>query len=132
MAEHDNTEVVWEFDDNANALQDISAAVLSVDGFDVARKTDDDWTALGDSAERKGLVAQDVVSDVTLVTKWDTAWWTLFNARGSIRTLKRTLFAGGPTRAIEAGIVSCDPVVENGKKHRIRVQLVNTGDITET
>lgn len=131
MAEHDNTEVVWEFDNAADALQDISAVVLGVEGFDVALKTDDDWTGMGQSAEVKGLVSQAVVADVTLTVKWDTTWWTLFNARGSTRTFKRTLFAGGPTRAIEAGIVACDPVVENGKKTRIRVQLVNTGDITE-
>lgn len=133
MAEYDSSDIKVEFDNNADALQNITQYVLEFEGIMVRRGTDDEWTPLGAVLDRKGIVDIDFVDDISMVLKFDdtvaTGPWALFNSRGSERTLKVTYdgATAAITRSIEVGIVRCDPVIANGKKTRINVELVNTG-----
>lgn len=131
MAEHDSSEVKWELDATGGALTDITAHVLVAPDMEVKNLTDDDWTALGDTVEIKAFVNRASIDGLTMTLKYNSTT-AAFAARGDVRTLKRTLFTGGPTTSIEAGILKWNPKIEGGKKTRIEVEMCNTGAITET
>ena len=136
MAEFDSSDIKIEIDNTGGTLVDLTTYVLDAPGIMVKRATDDDWTPLGAVLQRKGIVAIDIVDDFEWTFKLDdvatTGPWAVLNARGSTRTVKVT-YGGSITRSIEAGIVGCDPVIENGKKQRIKAAFVNVGTaISET
>jgi hypothetical protein len=137
VAEHDSSEVTYQLDNPAGTLTAITQYVLDGPGILVSRGTDDDWTPLGATTQIKGIVAIDIVDDVDMTLKMDSALRTILSAaaascRGAIRTFTITLYSGGPTKSIELGITRDDYVIAGGKKTRIHLQGVNTGAITET
>ena len=134
MGEFDSKDIKVEFDNAAGALQDITQYLLDFPGIMVQAGVDDAWTPLGAVVERKGIVGIDIVDDIDMTLKFDdvatTGPWALFNARGDDDRELKVTYDGATAaifRLIVVGIVKCDPVIENGKKTRIAVRLVNTG-----
>lgn len=130
MAEHDSTEVIYELDASGGSLTDISDHVLVPPDIEIKRVTDDDWTAVGDAVEIKGVVSRDAIGDLSMTLKYNSTT-AAFAARGDVRTIKKTLYSGGPSVSIEVAITKWHPKIDGGKKTRIEVEMVNTGAITE-
>lgn len=130
MAEYDSSDVKYELDAAGGSLTDITEHVLVPPEIRVKRATDDDWTPLGSDVEIKGVVGVDVVDNPAMTLKYNETT-KAFAARGDVRTLKVTLYSGGPSISIEYGITMWHPKVDQMKKTRIEVEGVNTGAITE-
>lgn len=136
MAEHDASEITYSLDNSTGTPTDITQYVLDCAGILVQRAQDDNWTPLGSAIEMKGLVAIDMIDDIKMTLKYDSALRTILSgagatARGTIRTFLVTLYSGGPHRSIELGITRDDPVIAGSAKTRISLEGVNTGALTE-
>lgn len=130
MAEFDSSDVKVEFDNAGGTLVDVTEYVLDFPGIMVQRGVDDAWSPLGAVLERKGITAIDIVDDPELTLKCDDAATTgpvaLF-VRGAVDRELQVTYGGAIVRLITTGVVSSDPVIENGKMTRLKVRLVNTG-----
>lgn len=135
MATYDASDIKVEFDPTeGGSLQDITASVVSLNGFKVNAAMDD-TTPFGVSWSAPGYGGLKTVDDINLTVVYDdtatTGMKALFvGCEGQTRTYKET-WGSTNTTSVETIIASVEKVPAKGQKTRLNVVLHPTGTVTE-